>query len=154
MSFNPPAGTQFTEEQQEASKAYFTRTSGKHEAGLTVQEEHKTVHVDFLDADIDEQVLPLVMEMNSAYVTTISSCQGDPGIIGQGGRYGHIAFQMAEPNDWTMLSNILFKTMWPVFKPMWDDVRVEMTASENGFYGWLYFRNEAIPSVLKAMREF
>ena len=50
--------------------------------------DHTTVRVEELDADIDEQIVDLVLQFNGSGGRTVSSCQGDPGIIGEGGRYG------------------------------------------------------------------
>jgi len=38
---------------------------------------------------------------------------------------------------------------------MYDDVWVEMTASPDiGFLGWIHFRNESIPTLLKRVKEY
>lgn len=111
--------------------------------------EHKTVYVESLDADIDEQVVGLVLQFNKSGLETVSSCQGDPGIIGsQGGRYGHVCFTLSDRFNHALMADFLFGFIYNLTNDLWDDVRVEMTTSSDGFLGWLYFRNECIEELL------
>ena len=115
----------------------------------TSMSDHTTVRVEELDADIDEQIVDLVLQFNGSGGRTVSSCQGDPGIIGEGGRYGHVAF-LAPANSYMFMAYTVFGALFNLTKDMYDDVRVEMTASPDlGFMGWVYFRNEAIPELLR-----
>ena len=117
--------------------------------------DHKTVYVESIDADIDEQVVDLVLQFNGGGAKTVSSCQGDPGIIGEGGHYGHIAFLMPDPFNPLLMASAIFVSMFNLTKDMYDDVRVEMTASPDiGFMGWIHFRNEATPELLKRIQSF
>lgn len=119
-----------------------------------VTDDHKTVHVESFDADIDEQVVDLVLQFNGDGAKTVSSCQGDPGVIGdeEGGRYGHVCFVMPNPRDYQLLAQVLFGFLYNLTKDMWDNVRVEMTTSDEGFLGWVYFRNECIQELLERLR--
>lgn len=118
-------------------------------------EKHKTIHIDSIDADIDEQIVDLVLEFNGEGGRTVSSCQGDPGIIGEGGQYGHISFLIPDPFDPLPMADAVFVTLFNLTKDMWDDVQVKMTASPDvGFLGWIYFRNERIPDLLKRLQDF
>jgi hypothetical protein len=117
-------------------------------------EDHKTVYVKSIDADIDEQIVDLVLEFNGSSIKTVSSCQGDPGIIGEGGQYGHITFRCPDSWGYEFLARVMFSCLFDLTKDMWDDVRLEMTASDTGFLGWVYFRNETIPDLLKRLRDF
>ena len=116
---------------------------------------HKTVYVESLGDDIDEQIVDLVLQFNGSGVETVSSCQGDPGIIGEGGRYGHVCF-VTSPSlkcGYSVMATLLFELLFPIFKDMWDDVRIEMSASSDQFLGWVYFRNETIKDILLRMRD-
>ena len=123
--------------------------------------DHKTIYVESIDADIDEQVVDLVLQFNMKGTTSVTSCQGAPGIIGEGGRYGHIAFTTLKPermavwDSYMPTASAVFGTLFNLTKDMYDDVRVEMTASPDlGFMGWIYFRNEAIPELLRRIQEY
>lgn len=112
--------------------------------------EHKARFVEAVAAEVDEQVVTLVEALTTLGVLTISSCQGNPGIIGEGGSYGHVAFTVPLNTDWQPVGKFLFDFLRPFVQHMWDDVRLEMTCSEqNGFIGWIYFRNEALEDLSK-----
>ena len=120
---------------------------------------HVSKFVPLLEADIDTQVWPLVKSINGLGFTTISSCQGDPGVIGEGGNYGHVAFiSEADPFSYTRITQFCFVFLRPFIAHMYDDVSLEVTLSEdNGFIGWIHFRTEALDEVsrrLYAYREF
>jgi len=114
--------------------------------------DHRAVHIELIDADIDEQIVDLVLQFNGSGVRTVSSCQGDPGAIGdaEGGRYGHVCFTLPDPQ---LMAQFLFGFLHNLTKDMWDDVRVEMTSSDTAFLGWVYFRNERIQELLGRLRE-
>jgi hypothetical protein len=114
---------------------------------------HPTKFVPLLEADIDAEVWTLVKAINGFGFETVSSCQGDPGIIGEDGNYGHVAFMFAEsPFDYTRITEFTFKFLRSFFAHKYDDVTLEVTLSEqNGFVGWLRFRNEALDDVTRRL---
>ena len=103
-----------------------------------------------LGADVDVQVISLVESFNGLGLTTISSCQGDPGIIGEGGSYGHISFYRSQDRqaEYEELSRFTFGFLREMFGHLYDDVILSVHLSEQtGFYGWMSFRNEAIENI-------
>ena len=115
--------------------------------------EHKTVFVEALDADIDEQVVSLVESINALGFKTVSSCQGDPGILGMGGSTGHVVFvdgnQRFERDD---LSKFTFDLLRSFVAHMDDDVALSIHLSEQtGYAGWMRFRNEALEEISKRL---
>lgn len=95
--------------------------------------------------EVDEEAWALVALMNQfPGIVTSSSCQGDPGPIGQGGAYGHISFK-AESVDklFTFCAGVLASH----FKNWIDDeVRISIFIQSEP-WGSLDFRNEVIPNV-------
>jgi hypothetical protein len=109
---------------------------------------HPTRFIDELGADIDVEVFPLVETIRNFGFMTISSCQGDPGVIGEGGYYGHVAFLGADPFDQRQVVKFTFDLLRSFFAQMYDDVTLEVSLSEqNGFIGWIRFRNEALTEI-------
>ena len=130
-----------------------TREEYEQKFGHPEPPQHRTVHVSTLDANIDRGVLDLVFQFNShCGIQTVSSCQGDPGVIGEGGRYGHVCFTITPLQDYEVLSRFLFGFLYNLTKDLWDDVRVEMTTSDSGFLGWVYFRNESIKELTNRLQ--
>jgi hypothetical protein len=154
MSFNSPSSeNQPTREQLESVFGHTEITADEPPVG------HKTVYVESVDADIDEQIVDLVLQFNGDGAKTVSSCQGNPGRIGygpdgEGGMYGHVCFMLPNKQDHTTLAMFLFGFLYNLTKDLWDDVRVEMTTSDDGFLGWVYFRNESAPELLRRLQDF
>lgn len=75
--------------------------------------------------EVDEKIWTPVALMNQfPGIVTLSSCQGDPGPIGQGGAYGHISFK-AESVD--KLLAFCVGVLAPHFKNWIDDeVRISI----------------------------
>ena len=138
--------------------------------------EHKTTRMSELNhgagADIDHELVPLVKFLNRLGVETISSCQGDPGVIGEGGHYGSVTFICpGQPNLWNPICAFTFGFLRDFVAHMYDDVRLEVTLTEcscrnepepttpgvdrtecgSAYYGWMYFRNEAIDEITKRL---
>jgi len=102
-------------------------------------------------ADVDVQVAPIVASLNNLGAETISSCQGDPGPIADGGRYGHVAFVIPGDEGWFQLCELVFKHLTPMYAHMYDDVILEVHSDDKHFEGWLRFRNEAIDEITKRL---
>jgi len=114
---------------------------------------HATKYVPLLEAEIDTEVWTLVKAINGFGFTTVSSCQGDPGVIGEGGSYGHVAFVFEEsPFDYTRVAEFCFHFLRPFVAHLYDAVTLDVTLSEqNGFVGWLRFRREALDEVTRRL---
>ena len=112
---------------------------------------HVQVLVPKLNVEIDEQIVDLVLAFNEiGVVQTISSCQGNPGIIGEGGSYGHICFQdRTNPHSYIALAHVVFAIMWQPFRAEWDDFCASVDAVERGYQAWFRFRNERIGRALE-----
>lgn len=110
---------------------------------------HPTRFIDELGADIDIEVFPLVETLNNFGFQTISSCQGDPGIIGEGGHYGHVAFLgPLDPFEQAPVVKFTFGLLRSMYQHLYDDVTLEVSLSEqNGFIGWIRFRNEVLGDI-------
>lgn len=111
-------------------------------------------------ADIDIQVVPLVGFVNRFGLHTVSSCQGAPGVIGEGGRYGHVSYMDSnDPDDYSYITRITFKLFRELFESLYDDVRLEVYITEGphpvaGFIGAIRFRNEALTEVTKRLGNY
>lgn len=104
------------------------------------------------DALIDVEIVDAVLALNSlAGVTTISSCQGNPGQIEiENGAYGHIAF--SKKGDWLSLTIFCFVDLRRLFEEFIDDeIRIDIFANSSP-YAWLCFRNEMVPLVTERLR--
>jgi hypothetical protein len=117
--------------------------------------EHKTTFMHELNngqgADIDIEVMPVVKYINKLGMTTISSCQGWPGLLAEGGHRGHVYFTDGS-GSYENLANFAFNILRPMFAHLWDDVCLGIFLSEDiGFYVDLSFRNEAIPEITKRL---
>jgi len=111
-------------------------------------------------ADVDVEVAPIVNFITDLAMEPISSCQGDPGT--EGVLYGHVAFTVkGDPENYGVLTSLMFEHLRPMFAHMYDDVRLEITLSEGlvdddfgdrpAFIGWIRFRNECIPEITKRL---
>ena len=106
-----------------------------------------------LGADIDEKVCDIVNLMNNIpNVITVSSCQGDPGEISLGGKYGHIAFIVGDGRQFKPICDLCFSVLPSLVEDIWDDVRLEVSYSPERFTGWMRFRHEAIATIEKRLR--
>jgi hypothetical protein len=115
---------------------------------------HPTRFLESVSADIDRDVVPLVEAINAMGFPTLSSCQGDPGIVddAHGGHYGHVSFQSQMPFDDYMTVRFTFGLLRSYFKHVQDDVHLEVTVSEQlGYIGWIYFRNESLNAISEAL---
>jgi len=134
--------------------------------------EHKTTRFAKLNhglgADIDVEVAPIVNYLTDLGVETISSCQGDPGLIeAEGGAFGHAAFiipddeGLSEEEDYSEMCYFVGMVIRPLVEHLYDAVRLEMHVSEDlvksdfstrtALVGWMYFRNECIPEITKRL---
>jgi hypothetical protein len=95
-------------------------------------------------------VADLVLVMNRIPgLVTCSSCQGDPGAIAEGGRYGHVAFTKG---DWPSLCGFCWDLLRSAYLDFIDDeVRVDVFCKTEP-YAWIMFRAEMIPLVTQRMR--
>jgi hypothetical protein len=104
--------------------------------------DHKTITISVRgeNLEIDEKVADLVLLMNRIPgLETLSSCQGDFGIIGECGHYGHVAFKYGE---WPTLCGFCWDFLREGFLDYIDDeVRVDVFCKTEP-YAWLMFRAE------------
>jgi hypothetical protein len=107
--------------------------------------EHRQVTVDGLGFVVDEKIAPLVGLINNGAIQTISSCQGDPGIIGEGGSYGHVSLQS---KDILPLASGLSELLRDYRD---DEVMVDVHFTSKP-YITVSFRHEAISIVENAFR--
>ncbi len=120
---------------------------------------HKTTHFEKLNggegADIDFEIAPVVKFLNQLGAQTLSSCQGDPGVITgdrTGGKYGHVVFIIPGAETHEPVAELLFKHLRPMFAHLYDSVILEIVLVESDQYeGWIRFRNECIPEITKRL---
>lgn len=102
-------------------------------------------------ADIDQALVPMVKFLNRMGCSTFSCCQGEPGVIGEGGQRGHVYFNI--PNrtpQYQPVADFTFNFLWPFVEHLWDDVMVSIHLSGDWhFWGEMSFRNEAIEEITK-----
>ena len=114
---------------------------------------HQTAYLPSISADVDLEIVDLVLAINELGARTTSSCQGNPGRVDQeqGGRYGVVVFEKG--NGWQPLCEFVFAHLRRKLEGMDDDVTLEVTCwDQKTFYGWLYFRNEAIGEVTRRLK--
>lgn len=128
-------------------------------------ERHKTTFMSELNdgqgADIDSQLVPMVKFLNRMSCKTTQCCQGEPGILAEGGCNGYVMYVIPDhEKEWEPVCRFTFDFLRPFVAHLGDDVsfRVDIfSASDDDnqrevvtkYWGGMSFRNEAIEEITK-----
>jgi len=113
-------------------------------------QEHPTVFVESLKANIDVQVAPLVAKLNNLGFETSSSCQGNPGVLltgpGQGG------FVMFYHEDSEFLARFVLETLGDILAPLIpNSVALTVERYKSLCKAEIWFVNEVLPEVIERL---
>ena len=115
-------------------------------------QEHPTIFVESLNADIDVQVAPLVEKLNNLGFETSCSCQGSPGVLLQGP--GQAGFVMFYHEDNEVLTKFVLETLGDTLTPLIpSSVGLTVERYRSKCKAEIWFVNEVLGEVTERLKD-
>jgi hypothetical protein len=118
--------------------------------------EHKTVLMR-VNADIDEQMVPLVTMFNSnPRIRTLSCCQGNPRVVDEIMKDAWLAFRLDSSYEYAQLCEFCFSVLEPLLWKTPADFPVEahitIEGRQGNYIARLYLINQEIAKVTELLK--
>jgi hypothetical protein len=114
-------------------------------------QEHPTIFVESLNANIDVQVAPLVEKLNNLGFETSCSCQGSPGVLLQGPGQGGFVMFTHEDNEF--LAKFVLETLGDLLAPLIPtSVGLTVERGRSLYLAEMWFTNEVLDEVTERLK--